>query len=132
MVQITGNEPTSGDNAPSQGPPPSMEPVPVVVPETTTVLVEDIPTATYAMWNTLARGQGAIAVFTSDNASLCHFATPGIAFRFAAVLAAVTTTPRVIRMLPQTSHDFYGIAEQMRQNLATYPRPFEYYSTRRV
>jgi len=45
--------------------------------KSTTTFVEDIPTASYDMWTTLARSQGAIAVFTCDNASLCHFATPG-------------------------------------------------------
>ena len=132
MVQSVGNEPAPGDNTPNQEPPPNTEPTLVVVPETTTVLAEDIPTATYAMWNTLVRSQGAIAVFTSDNASLCHFATPTIAFRFAAVLAAVTTTPKVIKMLPQASQDYYGIVEQMRQNIAAYPRPFQYYTMRQV
>ncbi len=132
MVQSAENGPAVGSNIPNSAPPPNMEIPPIVVPETTTVLVEEIPTATYAMWNTLARSHGATAVFTSDNASLCHFATPGIAFRFAAVLAAVTTTPKAVRMLPQSSQDYHGIAEQMRQNLAIYPRPFASYATRQV
>ena len=120
----------TGDRAPNEDPPHFG--TQTVLSNDTTLLVEGIPEPSYAMWNLLARSHGALAAFTCDNMSLCHFPTPESARRFTVILDTMTDAPRTVVMFSQTRAAFDHLVQQIRQNPAMALFTYQYYSIRQV
>jgi len=98
---------------------------PVPVPEHVSILVEGIDEMSYMIWNVLATVLGAIAVFTCDHTSACHFPDAETASRFILTISSFPRTPIVVRMFPHTRQNFDNFTEAMRQSIMANPRLFE-------
>ncbi len=96
---------------------------PVPVPQH--VFVEGIDEMAYMLWNIPTITLGAVAVFTCDYASICHFSNPGTAFRFVLTISSYRRTPVIVRMFPHIRENFDAVVNDMRQIIAAHPRAFE-------
>ena len=79
----------------------------------------------YMLWNIPTITLGAVAVFTCDYASICHFSNPGTAFRFVLTISSNRRTPVIVRMFPHIRENFDAVVNDMRQIIAAHPRAFE-------
>ena len=92
-----------------------------------TVLIEDVHEEAYAIWNAFALNLGAVAVFSTDRSSVCHFQSLVVAMRFLVVLTVVPRMPRIRTSIVQTREVFNQAIARTLADLQVHPRPFDGY-----
>ncbi len=94
----------------------------------TTVAAEGIHENSYVLWNMLTASFGAMAVFTCNGASRCHFDDSVKATRFALALAIVPQAPQIVAMFEETRQIFEATVQHIRATLTSNQFRFDGYS----
>jgi len=83
----------------------------------TTITAEGISRVSYVLWNMLTASFGAMAVFTCNGTSRCHFNDSAKAMKFALALTIVPNAPSIVNMKEETQQQFEAASQQIRATI---------------
>ncbi len=81
-----------------------------------TVWMEFVPTPAFTIWNLLARSYGAVAAFTYNGTTLCHFDDSSEGMHFAFTIASHPNLPLLVDLIEESEEQYWTRIREIKDN----------------
>ncbi len=84
-----------------------------------TVWMEFVPIPAFTIWNLLARSYGAVATFTYNGTTLCHFDDSSEGMHFALTVASQPNLPLLVDLIEESEEEYWARIQEIKDNPPT-------------